>query len=216
MYRTAEFEQDLKRRSFEGFKLGEIFMTYRLIQEKNGVARIIELPYSRDTSHRDHQPFIMQPPKIAVQFSKVERILGTAIKKFNRSYRDDHAVTIRTKIEQVEGVDYEVFNRRIASSGTFDVVFDEVEKIVLQIGTPFFDKYQTLDVVFQDSEQMSAEQIDAFFEPPALVRRMIMKKLYGDPEYEAYARKMILYTKTKKTNFPLIIEALHHYLMENY
>lgn len=217
MYRTAEFEQDLKRRNFEGFKLGEIILRYRLTQEKDGVTKIIDLPYSRDMSHRNHQPFIMRLPEFAVRFSKVEQILGVVMKNFDRSYRDDRAVTIHTLTDPVENVDYEVFNLQISSSETFNIVFDEIEKIICKAGIPFFERYVTLDVAFRDLEQMATGETAKFKIPLLALRRMIMKKLYDDPGYKNYANEMILYAGKKPLSRNLhIAEALHAYLMENY
>lgn len=217
MYRTAELEQDLKRRNFEGFKLIKGIMAYFLTQEKNEVVRTIIMSYRRYTVPGESSLFYLQQPSISIRFPKVELILGTVMKKFNPKYKDSDTETIHALTHAVEKIDYEIFDIQISSTEAFDFVFDEVEEIVYKAGMPFFEKYQTLESVFQDAEQMPIDEMSRFIAQPLTLRRMIIKKLCNDPRYEEYAIDIIKYYKTESKHIDHnIVEALHAHLIENY
>lgn len=185
MYRTAELEQDLKRRNFEGFKFKKEIMGYSWTQKRDDVVRMIVMGYRRYTTPGESSVFYLYRPSIYLRFPKVELILGHVMKKFDKRYQDKDSRTIQALINPVEKVDYEAFNIRISSTEAFDCVYNEVEDIVYNAGMPFFNKYQTLESVANLLVDKTPTEIAPLIPGSILFpKTMLILKLANHSRYE--------------------------------
>jgi hypothetical protein len=105
--------------------------------------------------------------------------------------------TIHTALHNIKGIDYSKFNIEIQDEASFQIVAEEIKKIVKYGAMPFFEKYQTLEKVWEDMENMEGREMANFIAQPLPIRRMIIKKLCKDKDYEQYAMSIINYCKNK-------------------
>ncbi len=63
----------------------------------------------------------------------------------------------------------------------------------------FFADFSELQEVFNHSESLSIADMVNFIEHPLPFRRMIIKKLVNDPNYEAYSQQIVVNTMS---NYP--------------
>jgi hypothetical protein len=219
MYTVKELYTDIKRRSFTDFILNKDIMSYNWTQDRNGVIRRIGLGYRKYQSG-----FLLYPPNASIRFNKVELILENVLNKYNikNTFNEFPQFTIKGNIHPVKGVDYEMFDRFISDSeyfsGTkaFDFVFDEAEAIVKYGAMPFFERYQTLENVLKETEKMPMKQMANFIGQPLPQRRMVIKKLCNDPNYNEYVNWLIEYYKSENDPDLFIIEKLNEFLNKEF
>ncbi|MDR1202838.1 MAG: hypothetical protein LBL58_14590 [Tannerellaceae bacterium] len=125
-----------------------------------------------------------------IKFNDVEDILNKVLDKYKIQQRYGNE-TIRSVLFNLEGVDYGKFKTEIHDNESFQIVAEEIKKIVKYGAMPFFDRYQTLEEVHNYANQLSLEEYSRFFSGYGSLKMMIIKKLLKIDDYESYSHKMI-------------------------
>jgi hypothetical protein len=149
-----------------------------------------------------------------IRFNDVEDILNKVLDKYKIQQRYGNE-TIRSVLFNLEGVDYSKFEAEIHDDESFQIVAEEIKKIVKYGAMPFFERYQTLEEVLVDMEKMEGREMANFITQPLPIRRMIIKKLCKDKDYEQYAMSIINYCKNKditKSPTALLVEKVYREL----
>jgi hypothetical protein len=99
--------------------------------------------------------------------------------------------TIHTALHNIKGIDYSKFNIEIHDEASFQIVAEEIKKIVKYGAMPFFERYQTLEEIHNYANQLSLEEYSRFFSGYGSLKMVIIKKLLNIDDYENYSYKMI-------------------------
>jgi hypothetical protein len=148
---------------------------------------------------------------VSIKFMEVEDILNQLLDKYQIQQRYGES-TIHSVLHNIAGVDYDKFKIEIHDESSFQTVAEEIKKIVEYGALPFFEKYSTLEKVFEAMEQMPIKQMAKFIGQPLPQRRMVIKKLCKDIHYEEYVNMVIDYYKSENEPDLFIIEKLNDYL----
>jgi hypothetical protein len=152
---------------------------------------------------------------ISVSFYSVENILNEILDKYHIKQRYGNS-TIHAVLNDIEGIDYNKFETEIHDEASFQIVAEEIKKIVEYGAMPFFEKYDTLEKVFLETEKMSIDKMSNFISQPLPQRRMVIKKLCKDSNYNEYVKMVLDYYKSTNDPDVFIIEKLNDYLNEKF
>jgi len=127
---------------------------------------------------------------VYIRFNEVEDILNKVLDKYKiqQRYGDE---TIRSVLNDIEGIDYNKFNMEIHDESSFQVVAEEIKKIVEYGAMPFFEKYKTLEVIHNHAKQLSLDEYSQFFSGYGSFKMMIIKRLLKINDYEDYSKKIV-------------------------
>jgi hypothetical protein len=188
----------------------------RLIKDENIFVRERDNKIERmDYTGREYFPHgaYLQGIIVSISFYSVENILNEILDKYNVQQCYGNS-TIHSVLNDIEGIDYSKFETKIHDDASFQVVAEEIKKIVEYGAMPFFEKYQTLEDVFRETEKMTIKQMVNFIGQPLPQRRMVIKKLCNDPNYDEYVKWLINYYKSENDPDLFIVEKLNEFLNE--
>jgi hypothetical protein len=131
-----------------------------------------------------------------IYFPEIENILESfSLKHFpDKDYGNG---TIHKSFVKLPNIDYSKFELEIKDQDSFDEVANEIKKIFEKGIVPFFEKYSTLKTVFEETEIMPIEELRNFIVQPLPKRRMVIKKVCNDENYQDYVDRIINYYKSE-------------------
>jgi hypothetical protein len=190
----------------------------RLVENENIFIREFENKRERmDYTGREYFPHgaYFQGVIVSISFYSVENTLSKVLNKYQIGQRYGDS-TIHTVLNDIEGIDYSKFKIEVHNEASFQIVAEEIKKIVKYGAMPFFERYQTLENVFKATEKMPLEQMVDFIGQPLPQRRMVIKKLCNDPNYNEYVNWLIEYYKSENDPDLFIIEKLNEFLNKEF
>ena len=161
--------------------------TYCMFQKKiDDRMEIIYFP------HRDYFPHgvYMEGVSVEITFPKVENVLRSVFYKYNIQQKYNNS-TVHTALNNIKDINYLKFETEIHDDASFQVVAEEVKKIVEYGAIPFFEKYQTLEEVHNYAMSLQVDDYPNFFLGDGPFKLMIIKKIIKQNDYEDYANKMV-------------------------
>jgi hypothetical protein len=153
-------------------------------QKENRIERL-------NISYREYSGnYYVEGMSSSIIFSDVEDILNEILNKYNIQQRYGDK-TIRHSLHNIEGIDYSKFEAKIHDESSFQVVAEEIKKIVEYGAMPFFEKYQTLEKIHNHAKQLSLDEYSQFFSGYGSFKMMIIKRLLKINDYEDYSKKIV-------------------------
>ena len=190
-FNTIDLNNGFESIAVEGFKFKKEVMGYSWERENSDKMDRIVIGYG---GYSDS--FKIYTPIVGIFFKKVEEVLKPAYELSKVKGLYNHT-TIHKSLINIEGIDYKIFDNEINSNKMFERVATEIEKLILKGALPFFEKYQSLKAVFEETEKMDIEKMSNFIGQPLPFRRMIIKKLCNDPSYENYYKLILDFYKAE-------------------
>jgi hypothetical protein len=155
--------------------------------------------------------FKIYTPVVNIYFSEVENVF--------EKFKKEHCLnkftgnsTIQKSFYKLPNVDSTKLKTEIKDLNTFNEVAIELKKIIEDGALPFFEKFNNVNAVFEESEKMAREELRNFIVQPLPQRRMVIKKLCNDPNYQDYTTRLIDYYKSEKDDDLKEIEDLDDFL----
>ena len=204
-FNKKELDNSFKSIMIDGFKFKKEIMGFSWTKEySNRIEKII-------IGYRGYpDSYVAYTPTASVYFEEVERFLLESFNKTGIVSRWGDTGTITKAFVNLQDVDYSVFNTEINNEARFMKVATEIEKIINAGALPFFEKYNTLEKIWEESEKMALEEMANFIGQPLPQRRMIIKKLCKDPQFEEYAKMVVdFYEKEKDQDVPIVKQLYH-------
>ena len=210
VYTRASFNGHVKSIVPDGFsQVGSESMFERIFADRKEVIYY---------SHSDYFPHgvYVQGVIVKTYFFKVEELLDKMFiaSSVKNSYGDTG--TISKSLINIEGINYKAFDIEIKDDDTFSSVASEIKKLIQKGAMPFFERYQTLQVVFEETENMPIEQMSNFIGQPLPFRRMMIKKLCNDPGYEGYYKLVTEFYGAEKSKEELSLASHLHQLLSHH
>ena len=106
--------------------------------------------------------FELYCPYIYIYFDRVEDILEKFLKKYNVENIWGLPSTIHSTLRNIKGINYGTLETRVNDELNFQIVADEVKKIVEYGAMPFFEKYQMLESVNEEINKRNDDNINDF------------------------------------------------------
>ena len=131
-------------------------------------------------------------------FEEVESIVSKYFKKYNIPLALNTCWKVSIHIPEMDGANNEY---RISNPGDTIKVIDKIQIMVDDL-MPFFERFQTLEEVYEHLEYLPVDQMSGFVNNPMPVRRMIMKKLLDTPDFEAYGKRIVRNVNAKSSQPP--------------
>ncbi len=88
-------------------------------------------------------------------------------------------------------INYEVFDNVIHNQEEFEELKIELQKTIELGAYPFFEKYDSLEKVFEETEYMNLKEIMQIITQPLPHRRLIIKGLHNKESYLSYYEQML-------------------------
>lgn len=167
--------------------------------------------------YRDYLPggFYFSFLWVEISFNSVEDIFSrvASMVKFPPNLLVSKG-TVSTTMADVEGVDYSVFETEITDADTLERASRQIMEMVTKGALPFLSTYSTIEAVHKKVESMEVKNIATFLKVPIPFRRMILKKLVNDPDFEGYSNMVIDYYKKENDPVWKIAEKFYNELTE--
>ena len=126
---------------------------------------------------------------------------------YARFLQDDY--TIKNSLNNVIGVDYSQLETEISNDISFQPVKNQLTKLIT-ISLEFFNDFSNLEQVFKYIESKSIMEMVNFVGQPLPVKRMIIKKLANDENYDFYVQSLLtIFSKENETellNFTTVLK----------
>ena len=191
IYSKDELDDSFKNLNFEGYNFKKEIMGYSWTKDFPDRIERISIGYrGYPNSYYVYTPFV------EIYFKIVEDI----IEKFMIDFFPDKDYgngTIHKSFVKLPNIDYSKFELEIKDQDSFDEVANEIKKIFEKGIVPFFEKYSTLKTVFEETEIMPIEELRNFIVQPLPKRRMVIKKVCNDENYQDYVDRIINYYKSE-------------------
>lgn len=170
-FNKKELDQSFKSFSIDGFIFKKEIMGYSWTKEYSNRKEKIIIGYR---GYPDS--YVIYTPTVDIYFPEVENIINPLLDKFNIQNRYGNT-TIQKSLIKIEGVDYSKLETEINNQSTFDMVTDEINKIISLGAMPFFEKYTSLKTVNEDLSEMSEDELSNFISGIIGVKLPLIKKL---------------------------------------
>lgn len=206
-YNQSNFKKHIETIRYDYFTMKSEVQAYQFIRWHEDRTERITISY------RDYSPhgYYIDGISVDIYFNIIEKTLL----KFKSDVLPNLFIgdcTIRKSMISFPQVDYSKFEKEINSESTFVEVVNQINTIN-QIGViPFFEKYNTLQSVFDFTEKMPIEEMADFIVQPLPQRRMVIKKMCGDRNYQEYADMVLNFYKSEKDETWKEIEKLIKFL----
>jgi hypothetical protein len=186
IYNKLDFDKHISTLGIEEFEIRNAVQAYLFVRRKSDRTETMTISY------KDYSPhgFYIAGLSVDIFFNSVEQVLKRAYERSKVKGLYNHT-TIHQSLINIVGVNYQLFETEINNDDTFNLVAPEIKKMIENGVIPFFEKYQTLNAVFEDTEKMPIEQMSNFIGQPLPFRRLIIKKLCNDSTYEKYYKLII-------------------------
>lgn len=190
-FNKKELDQSFKSFSIDGFTFKKEIMGYSWTKEYlNRTERII-------IGYRGYpDSYVSYTPTVTIYFPEVENILEN-FKKVHFPDKHFGNGTIHKSFVKLQNIDYSKFEIEIKDEKSFNEVALEIKKIIEIGALPFFKKFNDLMTVFEITETMEIEEMADFIVQPLPQRRMVIKKLCNDSNYQEYVDWLIEYYKSE-------------------
>jgi hypothetical protein len=208
VYNKSDFNKKINTLKPIGFESYTNFGSTRFVKKEDKRVLTIAIGYNEYFPHSADVKGI----SVDISFNEVEEVLRPVFKqsKVKGLYND---TTIHQSLIDVEGVNYKLFETEINNDDTFNMVAPEIKKMMVNGAIPFFERYQTVRAVFEDTEKMPIEQMSNFIGQPLPFRRLIIKKLCNDVGYEEYYKLIVNFYRAEGANGEVkLAEQLHRLL----
>lgn len=115
---------------------------------------------------------------------EIETILGEYFTKYNVPYSDTTIFTVSRRNEKMSEFE-------IANESDIEQIMPSLSDMVYLDILPFFENYQTLGQVYEKVESMQLDKMSNFIFSPMPIRRMVLKCLVKEPNWEEYAKEVL-------------------------
>lgn len=159
-------------------------------KETNGNVKRIFLPYNV------YPGSFYLNEAISGNFSlfKVESILEKYYKKYNLNYL---LITIHNSSRR-----HDLSSIELTEKLDIDRLFPYLKEMIIEDILPFFERYQTVEQVYEQMEAMPVMKMSEFIFNPMPIRRTILKALVKEKGWEEYAMGLLEYTRNKALKNP--------------
>ncbi len=142
-----------------------------------------KLIYIQDRKYFPHGVFI-DGISIGISFHNVEKTLNDAYEKTRVRKPSEEVRTIRNVLNQLENVDYSAFSTEINDLKSFQLVNEQIQKIIQQYSLPFFEKYNTLEKVADLLADKKPQEVVPYIQGSILFPKTILiLKLVKHPDF---------------------------------
>lgn len=179
VYNKADFKKHIESIQLDGFKLKSAVQAYLFIRKQSNRTETITLSYRSYAPHG----FYVDGVSVDIYFPELENIINPLLDKFNIQNRYGNT-TIQKSLIKIEGVDYSKLETEINNQSTFDMVRDEINKIISLGAMPFFEKYTSLKTVNEDLSEMSEDELSNFISGIIGVKLPLIKKLTYSSDFK--------------------------------
>jgi hypothetical protein len=177
-FNKKELDQSFKSFSIDGFIFKKEIMGYSWTKEYSNRKEKIIIGYR---GYPDS--YVIYTPTVDIYFNEVENIINPLLDEFNIQNRYGNT-TIQKSLIKIEGVDYSKLETEINNQSTFDMVTDEINKIISLGAMPFFEKYTSLKTVNEDLTEMSEDELSNFISGIIGVKLPLIKKLTYSSDFK--------------------------------
>jgi len=143
------------------------------------------------------------------RFPEVENIVQPILKKFkipSASWRDCSSTINRNyDYNQFEFIDHNLLSKPIDlyDYTTLRKALEEILRLIEYSYEVFFNKYNSLTDLLEESEKLSMDEIAYFLGSPSLIRKFIIRSLQcNNFDFEAEAEKIIVDFKDAEKSYP--------------
>jgi hypothetical protein len=130
-----------------------------------------------------------------IKFNDVEDILNKVLDKYKIQQRYGNE-TIRSVLFNLEGVDYGKFKTKIHDDESFQVVAEEIKKIVKYGAMPFFERFQTLENVADLLADKTPEEVVPYIQGSILLPKTIL--ILKIAKHKRFEEKLIEFREVLK------------------
>jgi hypothetical protein len=140
-------------------------------------------------SYREYpSSFYIEGLSASIIFSEVENVINEMLDKYKiqQKYGDK---TIKESLHNIEGIDYSKFNIEIHDNESFQVLSEEMKKIVKYGAIPFFERYQTLKNIADLLADKTPEEVVPYIQGSILLPKTIL--ILKIAKHEKFEEKLI-------------------------
>ncbi|WP_172915915.1 hypothetical protein [Capnocytophaga canimorsus] len=156
--------------------------SFKFIRERQGRKEIIYYTFTEL-----HNSFMVNGIVAHISFDIVEDIIKKNVYRSN-------LFTIQESFD----IENELLSEEIINSKEKSIhIKEKIDTLLNDSVFPFFKRYKTLKDVYEAIEKMPREQLRHFIAQPLPQRRMIIKWLCNDNNYQQYVDRVIEYYKSE-------------------
>ena len=205
-FNKIDIENSFKSLQIDGFKFKKEVMGFSWTKKNNSITERIVIGYG---GYPDS--YKIYSPVAEIYFDQVENILEN-FKKTHFPDKNFGNGTIQKSFVRLQNIDYSKFEIEIKDENSFNVVAQQIKQIIEIGALPFFKKLNDLMTVFEITETMEIEEMADFIVQPLPQRRMVIKKLCNDSNYQEYVDWLIEYYKSENDEEWIELEQLDVFL----
>jgi hypothetical protein len=120
----------------------------------------------------------------AVGIYPVEWLLRKYYKAYNLEYLN-HTIYFSSKRNQ------DISVHSIEKTSDIEAILPILKNMVYEEVIPFFDRYQTVEQVYEQMESMERSEISSFIYHPPTPRMLIIKRLVNAPDFEEFGEWVV-------------------------
>lgn len=207
VFNKNDFENLIVQLKPTGFVFKSEFGSARFTKKESNKVLTIGIGFNEYFPHSA----IIKGVSATINLNEVENIIENFKNKFYPLKHYGNGTVHKTFVK-AEGIDYSKFDIEIQNELTFSKVAIELKKIMIIEVTSFFHEFDTIIKVFNTSEIMPIDLMANFIEQPLPQRRMVIKKLCNDINYQEYVDWLIEYYKSENDEDWREIEKLDNFL----
>jgi hypothetical protein len=197
IFNKKDFEKLIIQLKPEGFSYKENFGSARFIKKEKDRMLTIAIGYNQYFPHSA----VIKGISVDIYFPEVEDLIHPLLDKFDIQNRYGNT-TIQKSLINIEGIDYSKLETEINNQSTFDVVSNEVNKIISFGAIPFFKKYQTLKMVNEDLCKMNEEEISDFLSGIVGIKMPLIKKLTNSSGFKSELFERNIFYSDEALKYP--------------
>ncbi len=139
-------------------------------------------------------------------FSAVEDLVEKYFRRHGIGY---HGVTIHC----VSRRDEQMFDTSITKTEDVLKILPSLEKMVFEDVMPFFEEYDSLDLVHDEIEDRNISDLAKFVTNPPHLRMMIIKRLLNTSDWELYSEDIIaMYKEQSEGKYQTVFAPIYAFL----
>lgn len=155
--------------------------------------------------------YYLRKPVLRIKVKDVENIISVFNKHNSlKTFYSDSTIHGISKYEYE--FDYSFCEKEILVNEDFFDVSKGINKFYEIVAMPFFERFNTIQQIFEETEKMPIDEMAKFITQPLPQRRMVIKWLCKDIKYQDYVDMVIDYYKSENDNTWKEIELLDNYL----
>jgi hypothetical protein len=179
VYNKDDFKKHIDTLQIEGYELKSAIQAYLFIRILNNKTETITI------SFRDYTPhgFYIDGVSADIYFEEVEHILNPLYDKYKIEKRYGNS-TIQKAMVGLRDVDYSKLKIEINGKESFNVVSQNIKKIINKGVLPFFEEFRTLQKVNEEINKLSEEELSNFISGITGIKVPLIKKLTGADDFK--------------------------------